>query len=314
MLGKFFRAYEPGVDRREGADRLVYDEEDFRAVLGSVALGEDVATIRLGADIILSRPVRLGSIEYDLVVEGGGRWGFKAADASVTCFFEVNTEQVSDLAFSRVRFIGDGTTPAAIFHAAGAPASLERVSFDRAALEGITQVIAADAAGVVWRDSALTFEEDAGAAVGPVTFTGVVALSDGTTSYFVASESVLSITAAGLGVGGVDAPQGGFELGSALLLTPRSVTIQSTGATLTPGDRTYLRVTHTSAAGGNITIAPGVAGQLLVLEFVSVAGTASYADGIGNLVLASGFTPTAGDTLTLIFNGTSWVELSRSVN
>ena len=77
-------------------------------------------------------------------------------------------------------------------------------------------------------------------------------------------------------------------------------------------------VTVTGDGGGNTvaTITGGVSGQLLTLIFVDAlvvitdtdAHTANTAD------LSAAFTSADDTTLTLISNGTSWYEVSRSVN
>lgn len=107
-----------------------------------------------------------------------------------------------------------------------------------------------------------------------------------------------------------------LDVDGALATRPASATINSAGATLTPGDRSFIRVTHGASASGSVTIAAGVDGQRLVLYFVSVAGTAVYTDGSGNLQLSANFTPTASDTLELVYDATTskWVELGRSAN
>ena len=58
------------------------------------------------------------------------------------------------------------------------------------------------------------------------------------------------------------------------------------------------------------TITAGFVGQEVMLTF---AGTLTVSDG-SNLSLAGDFVATAGDTLSLICDGTNWNELSRSVN
>ena len=76
--------------------------------------------------------------------------------------------------------------------------------------------------------------------------------------------------------------------------------------------------TVTGDAGGNTiaTITGGVSGQLLTLIFAdSLVTITDDATGTVNTVnLSAAFTSTSNDTLTLVFNGTSWREVSRSVN
>jgi len=110
---------------------------------------------------------------------------------------------------------------------------------------------------------------------------------------------------------------GPFGRLSALLTPPSSVTLSTAGPTITVGNSSFLRVTHAAGSSGNVTLAAGVDGQRLTLFFVSYAGTAVYTTGVGNLMLAaSPFTPTANDTMELIYDATTarWVEVSRSIN
>ena len=77
-------------------------------------------------------------------------------------------------------------------------------------------------------------------------------------------------------------------------------------------------VTVTGDALANIvaTITGGVSGQLLTLIFVDALVTITDdATGTADTVNLSGaFVSTANDTLTLVYNGTSWREVARSLN
>ena len=53
-------------------------------------------------------------------------------------------------------------------------------------------------------------------------------------------------------------------------------------------------------------------GQVLTIEFADANCTMK--DGTGNMKLASDFAASADDTLTMVFNGTNWYEIARSVN
>jgi hypothetical protein len=97
-----------------------------------------------------------------------------------------------------------------------------------------------------------------------------------------------------------------------------AATLNTAAPTLTPGAARYIRVTHGAGASGIVTVS-GVGardGWPVILRFVTVAGTAVYTDNSGNLRLASNFTPTADDTLTLVWDSTTslWYEIARSVN
>jgi len=63
------------------------------------------------------------------------------------------------------------------------------------------------------------------------------------------------------------------------------------------------------------TINGGTAGNMLIISAADSARTVVAKDGTGNLLLAGDFTmDNASDTLTLRYDGTNWVELSRSDN
>ena len=97
--------------------------------------------------------------------------------------------------------------------------------------------------------------------------------------------------------------------------TPTSSTIAAAATTLAI---TRDVMTITGDAGGNTvaTITGGLSGQILTLIFTdSLVTITDDATGNANTVnLSAAFTSTSNDTLTLVFNGTSWREVARSVN
>lgn len=96
------------------------------------------------------------------------------------------------------------------------------------------------------------------------------------------------------------------------------ITLTTDGLTITVGDRSYLRLSSNNSTSSNRTfiLTNGrTTGQILVLEWTST-NEGELADG-GNCKLASVWPATTNqlnDTLTLIWNGGSWVEISRSAN
>lgn len=86
------------------------------------------------------------------------------------------------------------------------------------------------------------------------------------------------------------------------------------GATTASADPLTLPPTgvlHTISGTTNIaSITASWAGRIAVLKF---EGILTVTDG-SNLVMAGNFVTTANDTLTLISDGTNWVEMARSVN
>jgi len=90
--------------------------------------------------------------------------------------------------------------------------------------------------------------------------------------------------------------------------------IASANAIDLPYSGSYFTITGTT---GIVTITPSgaVKGRLITLRFVSSLTVSQKTTGASNIVLAGSvnFAATAGDTLTLISDGTDWVEVARAV-
>jgi hypothetical protein len=92
--------------------------------------------------------------------------------------------------------------------------------------------------------------------------------------------------------------------------------------TLGAGATTFAVTKHVHTidgdGGGNTiaTITGGWTGMILTLRFVdaSVTITDNDTEAANIISLSAAFTSSARDTMTLLFNGTSWQEISRSVN
>jgi hypothetical protein len=115
------------------------------------------------------------------------------------------------------------------------------------------------------------------------------------------------ITAASSGSGG-----GGGSYGAA---TTQSFSATFTVTTAMSSASTVVILNDTDAGNETVTLDPGTsAGQLLVLiGHPSMAGGAAVQDGT-NSQMAGNFTIGPNDSLTLMWNGTDWIELSRSNN
>lgn len=101
------------------------------------------------------------------------------------------------------------------------------------------------------------------------------------------------------------------------LSLPKQDTLTIASGVLTKVDGTFLLIDTEGGAGSDDldTINGGEDGDLLILKAYSSAHQVVCKDGTGNLALAGDFTLTDGkDTLTLIYNGTYWLEISRSNN
>jgi hypothetical protein len=89
---------------------------------------------------------------------------------------------------------------------------------------------------------------------------------------------------------------------------PFPVTINTSGAIALPTQGSYFRV---SGAGTIETINGGHVGRIIIFQFLTAN---TVVDNTGNLRLAGNLTADNNTTLQLIYNGTNWLELSRSVN
>lgn len=107
---------------------------------------------------------------------------------------------------------------------------------------------------------------------------------------------------------GTVSTDGFLDLGSDTELTLVSNVITAT--------KSFHKVTGESAADDDIdTITATTVGRELTLVASSDSVTITAKDGVGNLLLAGDFAmDNASDTLKLISDGTSWLEVSRSSN
>ena len=103
------------------------------------------------------------------------------------------------------------------------------------------------------------------------------------------------------------APRLGFGFAGALTIATGAVTATQSYHTIE---------TQGGAASDDLdTISGGSTGQMLVIRAVNSAHTVVAKDGTGNLKLAGDCTlDNAEDTLTLIYDGANWLEISRSDN
>jgi len=149
----------------------------------------------------------------------------------------------------------------------------------------------------------------------------VEGLTKGTNKYAVYTAGTTpSYFAGSVGIGATPVSEklevtGNAKITGTLASTRNNATLAAAATTLAI---TRNVTTVTGDAGGNTlaTITGGQSGQILTLIFVD--GLVTITDdgsGAANTVnLSSAFTSTAGDVLTLVFDGTSWFETQRSNN
>jgi hypothetical protein len=109
-MRRYFRAYPAISSRQQGADRLVYSEDDLRRVLWQAVdpkfEGERPSTIRLAADIYLSRPIELGVYDYNVSIEGSDRYSIAHIKnySGEQYLFGLPSGTISNLTFDGITF------------------------------------------------------------------------------------------------------------------------------------------------------------------------------------------------------------------
>ena len=114
---------------------------------------------------------------------------------------------------------------------------------------------------------------------------------------------------------GTTTPGSSLEINGAVTYTPATAAAgNSASYALTVGDRSYIRVTTTFGGATLGSISNGLKpGQLLIIE--NVGGYLfTINDGAANLNIAGNALLYSNDTITLIWTGNRWLEISRSDN
>jgi hypothetical protein len=108
------------------------------------------------------------------------------------------------------------------------------------------------------------------------------------------------------------------EMDTCIAFNPGStVPLTADNQAVTVGGRSYLRVSSNNATATNrtFTISNGIVlGQTLIIECVGTTTNRCELQDSGNCALAGTWTADINDTISLIWNGTSWCETSRSIN
>lgn len=95
------------------------------------------------------------------------------------------------------------------------------------------------------------------------------------------------------------------------VITPKdAVTLGAGAQTLAAAGKSFIEVTGNGGGSTIDVISGGVAGKVLVLSFVDGNTTVNGAA----IKLSGAFTGSALDVLVLMYDGTNWLEVSRSVN
>ena len=95
-----------------------------------------------------------------------------------------------------------------------------------------------------------------------------------------------------------------LHLGGGIAFEP----VTDNNSSVTVGDRTYIKIGYE----GTVALSAGVTGQILVLQKAG-SGNSTLTDGTG-YKLTGNWVGDADDTITLIYDGSDWVEITRSNN
>lgn len=286
--------------RQQRADRLVFTQDELIRVLAEAALGH-VAVIRLGAVIYLTTPAVFGAFTYDVVIDGGGKFGFScAATATEMLSFAASPSNITfrDLFFERT-----GTKLTRLIAVAGG--LINGINFERVRLIKIERIFEFTNGTGKWRRStfndvqinqlALTDSSEVGTAqfeqcyfircyaylpsntVRRLTITDVV----GSTRNVAIEAGPLTSTS-GVSLNSFDAARVyrmniTDALTTAIIATPSdTLTISAAAPTVVP-TATIMRLTIVAGASGNATIADGqYDGQRLILNTASISGGGTF--------------------------------------
>ena len=134
-----------------------------------------------------------------------------------------------------------------------------------------------------------------------------------TAASLVATGSVQSATANVTGnatVGGTLGVTGALAASTNLNIVPQSVITVTQSGVITPTGTVQLIQAAGTVTSGDI--AAGTSGQLLIL--INIVAQAITIPDSGNQLLSAGIVLNQWDTLTLVFYGSKWIQLSTSNN
>ena len=117
----------------------------------------------------------------------------------------------------------------------------------------------------------------------------------------------------------INNPQTSLDIDGGLTVRPATANTAITGnnQTVTPGNRTYIVLDPGGANRTGLILANGLqTGQILIFRILETAANyIQMPDAVANNVALTGnWVGRANDTITLIWSGVDWVELSRSNN
>ena len=322
-MRRYFRAYPAISSRQQGADRLVYSEDDLRRVLWQAVdptfEGERPSTIRLGADIYLSRPIELGAYQYNVSIEGSGRFAIAEGGTFIGSYLlGLPDGNISDIDFIGVTF---STTGVALLFNGSSLTAVDDFIFEECSLD-IGVPLAMFQEDILITSTRIDFDDYPAAhsfvlqaPTGVGDFTGVLSVGPYLTQY---ESKVPIIARSDDGVGFKEEnPQVAVDINGGLRIQPESITLENANPSITVGDRSFFNITIDNAtATGTMTMTAGQTGQIVVLYFQNAA-THVIVDDTLTMNVGKNYhakKPTQDETISFIYINGKWQELCRSEN
>lgn len=330
-MRRYFRAYPAISSRQQGADRLVYNETDLRTVLWQAVdpafEGERPSTIRLAADIYLTKPIELGAYQYNVSIEGGDKYYIAHADGytGLGYLFGVASGTTSNVTFDGITFkvsgqlqsIFGGDNSGLVSEFALYDCFTENVNFAYTT-KVFDSTINARGCDINAAASLGVFS------LGAATFGGTITYATpaiGGTPTFEQKSTFGDIFSRG--VSGVVCGDGATDISltvdGGVEITPNALTLTGLDPNIPVGNESVILLTD-GGASGQATIANGKgSGHILLLAF-NGSGTHGYQiHSNATIKLHSSFNPSDNDTLLLVWVEFSpadkfWLEISRSHN
>lgn len=328
------RAYAPIAKRQQGADRLAYNEDDLRRILWQAVdpnfSGTRPATIRLGADIILTRPIKLYPGQYNVTIDGGRQFGIKEARSFAgNGMFQLSDGHTSN--FSIINCSFDMPTTRDIFDCTSA-ASVSDFSVLNCNVSTGFPSARLFSSGITAVDVIAELDSVSSFSVGPsgMVFTGKLRFGSDTGTFpitpvlfdveYYEQRPVASVVGllgnvgAGFGTAG---PLLSVDIDGGMRMRPASVTLADANPVLTVGDRSVFEITIDNAtATGDMDMTAGKTGQIVVLYFLNTATNMRLSD-YGNIDVNKNHSskhPLKDETVTFIWLSSKWREIARSEN
>ena len=332
-MRRYFRAYPAISSRQQGADRLVYGEEDLRRVLWQAVdpnfEGERPSTIRLGADIYLTRPIELGAYDYSVTIDGAGKYKI-AHSAEYTHGYMFGLPPLADGTIYNVTFSGVEFSLKIANDIFGGDRSSKVHDFNVHECTVTSETFSVPAFSFVFdstvnaTSSNIQFDEFSGISLGASRFSGLYEAGglDGihvgpTLYHYRDSQLIFSRTPGGVRCGTGNTSELSLRVDGGAKVIPHAVTLSGNNPIVTVGNRSCFDITIDDAtATGTMTLTAGQVGQIVVLYFQNTA-THMVVDDTSTMNVGKTYhakRPKQDETISFIYINGKWQELCRSEN